>query len=214
MPVPHPTPIFRLIHVDNLAGILQREGIYAPNHVPQDGIIYRAIHHQHIQERRTMRGVPCGPGGVIHDYVPFYFGRLPPMLLALRDGYVSGYNEGQEPLIYLEASAQDVAAEGAGFVFTDGHGVMVFTAFYDDLARLDEVDWQMVQQRYWADTFEDPDRKRRKQAEFLIYRFCPWSVVRILGVMTPRMQQKVEAILDAGNPEHRPVVQVRRGWYY
>ena len=55
---------------------------------------------------------PCGPDGIIHDYVPLYFGSLPPMLLARRDGCVSGYNEGQEPLIYLEASAQDVAAEG------------------------------------------------------------------------------------------------------
>jgi hypothetical protein len=89
------------MHIDNLTGILQRGGMYAPNHIPHDGIGYRAIHHQHIQERRTARSVPCGPGGVIHDYVPFYFGSLPPMLLALRDGYVFGYNEGQEPLIYL-----------------------------------------------------------------------------------------------------------------
>jgi O-acetyl-ADP-ribose deacetylase (regulator of RNase III) len=101
MPAPYPTPIFRLMHIDNLTGILQRGGMYAPNHIPHDGIGYRAIHHQHIQERRTARSVPCGPGGVIHDYVPFYFGSLPPMLLALRDGYVFGYNEGQEPLIYL-----------------------------------------------------------------------------------------------------------------
>jgi hypothetical protein len=109
---------------------------------------------------------------------------------------------------------QDVAAEGLGFVFTDGHGIMVFTAFYDDLSRLDEVDWQMVRQRYWADTDEDPDRKRRKQAECLIYKFCPWALVRTIGVMSARMQQRVEALLDATNPQHRPVVQVKRGWYY
>jgi hypothetical protein len=211
MPVPNPTPIYRLTHVDNLAGILQRGGMYAPNHAPEDGIGYRAIHHQHIQGRRVMRRIPCGPGGTIHDYVPFYFGPRPPMLLALRDGYAAGYNEGQGPLIYLVLLVQDVAAEGLGFVFTDGHGIMVFTAFYDDLSRLDEVDWQMVTARYWADTDEDPDRKRRKQAEFLIDKFCPWALVRIIGVMTAWMQQRVEEILDAINPRHRPVVQVKRG---
>jgi ssDNA thymidine ADP-ribosyltransferase, DarT len=144
MPIPQPTSIFRLLHIDNLAMILTRGGLHAPNHVPQDGLVYRVIHHQHIQGRRAVYRVPCGPRGTIHDYVPFYFGPLSPMLLALRDGYVAGYTEGQEPLIYLVASAQDTVGQGVEFVFTDGHGVVVFTAFYADLSRLDAVDWQVV----------------------------------------------------------------------
>jgi len=38
----------------------------------------------------------------------------------------------------------------------------------------------------------------------------PQPPVRIIGVMTARIQQRVEAILDATNPQHRPVVQVKR----
>ena len=30
----------------------------------------------------------------MHDYVPFYFGVLSPMLLQLKTGRVTGYNEG------------------------------------------------------------------------------------------------------------------------
>ena len=41
MPIPHPTPIFRLLHIDNLSMILTRGGLHAPNHVPQDGLVYR-----------------------------------------------------------------------------------------------------------------------------------------------------------------------------
>ncbi|MGQ7112742.1 DarT ssDNA thymidine ADP-ribosyltransferase family protein, partial [Escherichia sp. TWPC-MK] len=33
------------------------------------------------QHRRSEMRVTCGPGGVVHDYVPFYFTKRSPMLL-------------------------------------------------------------------------------------------------------------------------------------
>ena len=65
---------------------------------------------------------------------------------------------------------QALAVARIGFVFSDGHGLARFTAWYDDLADLDRVDWDMVYQRYWRDTSDDMDRQRRKQAEFLVHR--------------------------------------------
>lgn len=38
------------------------------------------------------------------------------------------------------------------------------------LADLERLDWNAIRSRHWADTPEDPDRKRRKQAEFLALR--------------------------------------------
>jgi hypothetical protein len=45
------------------------------------------------------------------------------------------------------------------------------TDFYDDLNDLKEVDWNVMTLRIWKDTNDDPDRKRRRQAEFLVYHF-------------------------------------------
>lgn len=101
MPVPQPTPIFRFIHADNLRLCLDRQRLCAPNHAPDDGRVYRTIHNVGVQTKRQATAIPCGPGGTIHDYVPFYFGYLSPMLLNLKTGRVSGYGEGQTPLIYL-----------------------------------------------------------------------------------------------------------------
>ncbi|MCK4390123.1 MAG: DUF4433 domain-containing protein [Desulfobacterales bacterium] len=67
--------------------------------------------------------IPCGPGGVIHDYVSFYFGYLCPMLLQLHTGRVEGYADGQDPIIYLVSTVQTVLESGSGFVFSDGHGI-------------------------------------------------------------------------------------------
>jgi hypothetical protein len=65
------------------------------------------------------------------------------MLLNLKTGRVEGYNEGQAPLIYLTTTVQRVRDAGSRFVFSDGHGLARFTSWYDDLAQLDKVDWNL-----------------------------------------------------------------------
>ena len=178
MAAPKPTPIFRFAHIDNLAVCLRRGALHAPNHVPNDGLTYRTIHNVDIQKERHVTPIPCGPGGTIHDYVSFYFGYLSPMMLQLNTQRVAGYDEDQTPLIYLVSTAQAVQASGAGFVFSDGHGMASFTEWFDDLADLVSVDWDMVYQKFWADDpTGDNDRQRRKQAEFLVYQYCPWSLI-------------------------------------
>jgi len=215
MAVPEPTPIFRFIHIDNLRTCLERGGLHAPNHCPDDGRIYKTIHNEEVQNKRHVTRIPCGPGGTIHDYVSFYFGYLSPMMLNLKTGRVPGYDDGQEPLIYLVSTAHAVRDSGAGFVFSNGHGLATFTDWFDDLANLDQVDWNMVYQRYWSDTLEDMDRQRRKQAEFLVYRFFEWSLIERIGVINQAMKANVEAIL-AEYPAagmRKPVV-VKADWYY
>jgi hypothetical protein len=214
MTVPVPTPIYRIIHIDNLEVLLRRGGLHAPHFTPDDGLAYRTIHNIDIQAERRVRPIRCGPGGTVHDYVPFYFGYLSPMLLQLKTGRVAGYNEGQEPLVYLVSSVQNVVDSGISFVFSDGHGIAAFTAWYDRLEELAKVDWSMVYERYWADAPEDMDRQRRKQAEFLIHRVCPWSLIREIAVYNNRAKDRVEKVLTGFAASLRPNVIVRSEWYY
>lgn len=211
---PIPTPILRFIHVDNLEACVRRGGLYAPNYTPNDGLGYRTIHNVDIQAKRRIVHIPCGAGGTIHDYVSFYFGYLSPMMLQLKTGRVPGYAEGQDPLVYLVTTAQAVHAAGAKYAFSDGHGLAAFTRWFDDLADLDKVDWNMVNQRYWADNVDDMDRQRRKQAEFLIHESCDWSLIDEIAVINNAMKARVEAVLEAVSPSHRPRVAIRRDWYY
>lgn len=214
MAIPDPTLILRLTHIDNLPILLQRGGLHAPNTAPSDGLHYKTIHNLEIQAHRRVQPVPCGPGGAIHDYVPFYFGERSPMLYQLYTGRVAGYNEGQEPLIYLVSTAQRVQQQNIPFVFSDGHGIAVFTRWFATLAELDQVDWKAVKATYWNDTVENMDRQRRKQAEFLIHRFCPWSVLGGIAVLNEVRKAQVEAILQNFPAEMRFPVKVRPGWYY
>jgi ssDNA thymidine ADP-ribosyltransferase, DarT len=136
------------------------------------------------------------------------------MLLQLKTGYVEGYDEGQEPIIYLRCSAQDARDSGMAFVFTDGHGLAAFTTWFDNLDRLDEVDWNMVNQTYWSDKPADNDRKRRKQAEFLVRDSVPWPHIEEIGVYNEAARQRVMEILAQFPLRFHPPVSIRRDWYY
>lgn len=214
MPPPNPTPILRFVHVDNLSTLIQRGGLHSPNTTPQDGLPYRTIHDAEVQGARAAVHIDRGPQGTIHDYVPFYFGYLSPMMLKLKTGKVAGYTEGQAPLIYLVTTAQAVEGAGIPFVFSNGHGLASFTDWFDDLSELAEVDWGMVNQRYWTDNVHDMDRQRRKQAEFLVHGSCPWSLITEIVVVNATMKTKVEEILSHFSIELRRLVQIQPSWYY
>jgi ssDNA thymidine ADP-ribosyltransferase, DarT len=211
---PQPTPLFRLVHVETLPTLLVRGVLHSPTSTPDDGLPYRAIHNTEVQASRRLRAVVCGPGGTVHDYVPFYFGPLSPMLLNLKTNRVAGYTEGQAPLIYLVSSCQAVAAGGCPFVFTDGHGLATFTKWFDDLSQLGAVDWPLVRERYWGDKPEDNDRMRRKQAEFLVWQSLDWSFVTRICVLNPAMKERVEGILRLYPARKQVPVEVTPGLYY
>jgi hypothetical protein len=206
--------LFRIVHVDTLPTLLKRGGLHAPNYTPDDGLPYHTIHNANVQASRSNRNIPCGPRGTIHDYVPFYFGPLSVMLLNLHTGRVEGYNEGQAPIIYLVTSIARVGATGRPWVFSDGHGLAALTSWYDDLGMLGEVDWDLVGQRYWADSPQDNDRKRRKQAEFLVWEHLPWTAIGAIAVLNVAAKAKVEAALAADPAGAGVKVAVKPEWYY
>jgi hypothetical protein len=84
--------------------------------------------------------------------------------------------------------------------------------FANDLKWLGEmVDWRVMESTVWHNTPEDPDRKRRRQAEFLVYRFLPLEAVETIAVYDLDMRRQVQSYL--GDPYQIDVV-VRRAWYY
>ncbi len=214
MRVPEPTPIYRVVHMRNLPIYLAREAMHSPNHWPGDGLVWRTNHDEKVQSKRARWPVECGPGGKLHDYVAFYFGPRSPMLYQLHTGWVPGYDEGQEPMVYLVSTAQAVSESGAAFVFSDGHGIAAFTDWHDDLRSLEEVPWESVYAKMWRRTEDEPDRQRRKQAEFLVHESCPWELVHAIGVIDEVRKKQVEELLAQYSPTHRPVVEVHRDWYY
>jgi hypothetical protein len=206
------TLIYHITHKDNLSGIVNRGGIFAQSQMEHEPVDYMDIAHRRIQDRRSETPVPCGPGGCLHDYVPFYFAPRSPMLYAIKMGNVEDCTAGQKDIIYLVASTQKIQAAGIGFVFADGHGIMDWSEFYEDLDDLSEIDWDIMKEKYWRDTFEDPDRKRRRQAEFLVFHQFPWNIVEKIGVFDKKVEREVVETISIVS--YKPTVNIEHGWYY
>jgi hypothetical protein len=112
------TPLYHITHVDNLPRIVADGGLRCVADLRQEEQqVYVNIAHGHIQDRRARKKVHCRPGGTLYDYVPFYFVPRSPMLYAISQGVVSGYSEGEKPLIHLVAEAEAIAQAELRFVF-------------------------------------------------------------------------------------------------
>lgn len=135
------------------------------------------------------------------------------MLYTINQGNVPGYDEGQEPIVHLVSTAQAVEASGRPFVFTDGHAIVFPSRMFGHLSDLNHITWEVMPQQYWHDNDPKyPDRKRKRQAEFLVHQFFPWSLVTEVAVMGFNRRMQVEALLRQS--VHKPQVVTRREWYY
>lgn len=206
------TEIYHITHVRNLPSIIRAGGMFCDTTMNSHNVEHVGIAHNHIKARRAKRVVELPPHGTLADFVPFYFAPRSPMLYSINGGYVDGYSEGQGAVLHLVSSVETVLKAARDYVFTDGHAELVISRFFKDTSDLSKVDWAIMKERYWNDTMDDNDRKRRRQAEFLVHDFFPWELVERIGVIDAGMQSQVESIMSTAR--HRPVVEVRRAWYY
>lgn len=84
---------------------------------------------------------------------------------------------------------------------------MALSRFFTDLDDLAQIDWSLMQQQYWNDTSQYPDRKRRRQAEFLVYNQVSWAAILGIGVIDSRVQAQVQTILSAHGVTTKVVVR-------
>jgi hypothetical protein len=200
---PAEIPVYHITSIGNLENIFTCGCIYSKNSLPTKTNPI-SIAESEIQDRRNNTHVPEKPGGVLNDYVPFYFGARSPMLLKRKSV--------QENIVYLVSSFQTIVSNQLPYVFTDGHGIMAFTSFYNTPADLTSLDWNTIHAKFWPNTNDDPDRKRRKQAEFLVYQSFPVRLIERIGVYNQSKQLEVQNILNRMNS--KMIVQVQTAWYY
>lgn len=206
-------PIIRhMTHIRNLSVILEQGGLWCDRQAVERGLTQQDIGHSHIKQRRARRPVKVGMGGFLCDYVPFYFAHHTPMLYAVHAGGVQGYSGGQGEVIYLVTKTNVVQQSGLPFVFTDGHAAVEISRQFNDLSDLQKLDWEMIRANFWKNTDDDGDRERRKQAEFLVHDFLPWTLIRGIAVRTQPVANQVATLLQGQS--HSPPIQLMPAWYY
>ena len=159
-----------MLHIDSLESIL-KDGMYAPN--TKFDPDYVNIGDRTLIAQRGEFSLPISPGGVLSDYVPFYFGGCSPMLLNIKTGYRGIQQRSQSEIVYICSHIEAIINTCPEWCFTDGHAKDKLTTYYNKVDDLALIDWAAVEDKYWKSTEENPDKMRRKQAEFLVKKYVP-----------------------------------------
>lgn len=223
MVIPNPVRLFHITAIANLPGICAAGGLLSKSNGNLLGIPYQNIAHAGAQGARSIRAVPNPPGGVVHDFVPFYFAPRSPMLYAINGGKVIGCNWRQEDIFYLETTVDRAVADETDFVFYDRNATLAFSQPFTDLARLNAIAWDLLTEppqldgfyKYWQNKLSDPryaDRMERRQAEFLVKDTVALDRFVRVGVVDNNRAIQVRAILTQHGISLP--VEVKRDWYF
>lgn len=199
------TPIFRITHYRNLEFTL-RNGLFCPNSEQVDPD-YINIGNEQIMHDRGNRIVPIHPGGTLNDYVPFYFAPRSPMLYS-----IMGAQMPQSEIIYLVSSIGAVQKVGRPFIFTNRHAYVFYASFFNELASLSEIDWDIMNAQYWNNRPNDNDRMTRRMAELLVYQFVPVNCILGIAAYDQNKLDYINNLLQQLNLNIE--ARIRRDWYY
>jgi hypothetical protein len=223
LPPQRPLRIFHITAIPNLARIAKSKMLYANSVLQKKRIQHANIAYQNAQGKRATKLVGAIPGGVIHDYVPFYFAPRSPMLMAINGGRVDGCDYRQPDIVHFASTVEAVAAKGLVFVFYDHNATLDYANCYSDLKDLDKIDWDLFHESprldgyctYWFSTANNPRYIRRmetRQAEFLVHRGFPLDLMNCVGVYNEEKASEVREILDEAGIDIP--VEVKQAWYY
>lgn len=211
--VPQNPKIYHILHLDRLASVVQEGGLYCDSEIIRRRLPGTIIGLDHIKERR-LNELVLRTNTSLHvgDCVPFYFCPRSVMLYIFwRDNHPDlTYHGGQDPIVHLVfdmfAAIHWAQKQNRHWAFTDiNAGSRLFEDF-DDTRDLERLDWNAIFASSWSVC------ESQKQAEFLVERFFPWSLVERIGVIDERRADQVRKVLTGNASSAR--IEVRRDWYY
>lgn len=206
---PEKALIWRIVHRDNMPWMLDH-GVHCANSsvLAPD---YVRIGNPDLIDKRRHRPVPIAPGGTLADYVPFYLTPFSVMMKNIRSGRGVPQRPNEE-IVILVSSLHRIVELGLPFVFTNAHAFPDWTDYYSDLARLDQIDWPLLQRRDFKRDPEDPRKMERYQAEALIHRHLPVEGLLGLVCYTEAVKNQLDREIQARNLHLK--AYTRTGWYF
>jgi hypothetical protein len=200
MPIPEAhkhRSIYHFTHIDNLEGLM-KTGFLAKNNSDFPESEHRSVAAHGIQVRRSKMPVTCGPGGVVHDYVPLYFGSVSPMLLSV----VNQKNIDQMEIVYFEFPIEMINRDDV--VFTDASANTEEPPnFYFDSSDLDKLNWKEIDSKKWSS--DNETLKHQRMAEVLMYSQLPLQEAQRVVVWSKEVKKFITELAKELGVELPPI---------
>lgn len=153
---------YHFTHVSNIPSIVEN-GLLCTNEKNRLKISHENIANDGIQNRRNQMIVPCYPHGTVHDYVPFYFTSVNPMLLGLLNKKVVD----QSLIVFIAISIEKLIENNV--IFTNASAnTNIPPTFYNNPTDLDNLDWIEIDSKRWG-----YNNINSRMAEVLIHNRVP-----------------------------------------
>lgn len=199
--------LFRMIHIENISHVWKFGITKIDSANSNDN--YRSIGDASLINNRSNFVIPNGNS--LGNYIPFYFWHRMPMLYVMQKGFNGVTPSLPQDVVYCITNISNIIEHEIDYVFTDGHAVDSFTSFYlpkDILKVEEELDFKAIKDNFWKDE-NDLDKKRRKEAEFLIARDIPTSAIYIFAVFNQVAKDK---LIQLGIPDDK--ITIRSEFYF
>ena len=198
--------VFRLTHIDNIKYIMSKGLVRASSPLRDEN--YVSIEDVQVIQVRKDRKFQ---GYQLSDFMPFYFGPRSPMLYVIQHGYNGVRKVKPEDIVYCVVRIEDIIKNDIDCIFTDGHALSSLTNYYykSSLANLNNiVNYDDVYSTFW-NIEDDPDLKRRKEAELLINEDLPAQYIRGIVVYNDKAK---EYLINLGVAAE--LIVVMPGYYF
>jgi hypothetical protein len=202
--------IFRIVHVANVAWILEH-GMHCRASVTQDPD-YINIGSPSLIDRRSRRVVPVPPGGTLGNYVPFYFTPFSIMMYNIHTGHGGITKRANKDIVIFVSSIHRLRELALPFLFTNQHAYTVEAEFFGQIGDLQKVDWPLLQSRNFKTDDADPGKQSRYQAEALVHQRVPLEALRGVVCYDDAVKRGLEALLQARGQNLS--VKTIPGWYF
>lgn len=198
--------VFRMTHIDNIPYIA--ECGFAHKDSVKASADYIPIGDMSMIDARSRKIVVDGYS--LDEFIPFYFGPRSPMLYEIQHGFNNVKKRGADEIVYCVVRLDTIREAKQRFYFTDGHAMNAITSFYG-MNRIGEIDSIIscddVFAQYWKN--DDPDLKRRKEAELLLLDELPPEMIAGYVVYDEGAKNK---LLQAGIAENR--ICINKNYYF
>lgn len=199
--------IFRIVHKENMGAVMADGCLCWSATVDRGG--YHEIGNLDLIAKRRTRVVPCGPGGTLSEYVPFYFTPYSPMLYNIKTGYNGFPRKPMSEIVILISSLHKLIERGISFVFSDRHAYLKTALFSTELADLDRIIWPTLRQKNF--TKSDVERFEKYQAEALPHQYVPVEALRRVVCFNEDVRLEVLAMADRHSKQVKVTAQPE--WY-
>jgi hypothetical protein len=200
------TWIYHITDIDNLPSILAEQALLCDMEMAHRHPV--VIGYKDIKQRRlTEIRVDCRDYRFVGEFVPFYFCPRSPMLLTINSGNTGRPKGCQRSIVHLVSSVAIATGLEDEWAVSDGNAGSFGANFYATPADLEgRLDWTAIRANDWR------GKTHQKMAEFLVWKFFPWSAVLGIGCYDAQAAQRVQALLK--DQEHQPKIVIRPKWYY